>query len=65
MKREWRFDDMEENEKQDIQKEEPAQVKKEEEQLPYCTHAPSAEHARAAQEDEPCDDGRTGDYRRK
>jgi hypothetical protein len=28
--------------------------------LPFCTHAPSAEHARATNEDEPCDDGRAG-----
>ena len=31
-----------------------------EEKLPYCTKAPSAEHARAHDEDEPCDDGRIG-----
>ena len=29
-----------------------------EETLPFCTTAPSAEHARAADEDEPCDDAR-------
>lgn len=28
--------------------------------LPYCTRAPSAEHMRAHEEDEPCDDGRSG-----
>ncbi len=56
---------MEENQDKDIQKEEPAEVKKEEEKLPYCTQAASAEHARAALEEEPCDDGRTGDYERK
>lgn len=27
-----------------------------EEPLPFCTTAPSAEHARAVNEDEPCDD---------
>jgi len=26
--------------------------------LPYCTKAPSAEHFRPADEDEPCDDAR-------
>ena len=31
-----------------------------EEQLPYCTTAPVAEHARAYDEDEPCDDFRAG-----
>lgn len=29
-----------------------------EEDLEYCTTAPSAEHARATNDDEPCDDGR-------
>ncbi|MFP3928856.1 MAG: hypothetical protein ACLFUE_07750 [Desulfobacteraceae bacterium] len=28
--------------------------------LPYCTSAPSVEHHRADNEDEPCDDGRAG-----
>lgn len=28
--------------------------------LPFCTTAASAEQARAEEEDEPCDDGRTG-----
>jgi hypothetical protein len=31
-----------------------------EERLDYCTTAASAEHARAWDENEPCDDGRTG-----
>ena len=30
------------------------------EEIPLCTTAPSAEHARAADDDEPCDDGREG-----
>lgn len=34
---------------------------KDEEKLPYCTTAPSGEHHRADEEDEPCDDGRSGD----
>lgn len=34
--------------------------KKLEEQLSNCTTAPSAEHARAHDEDEPCNDGRAG-----
>ena len=29
-----------------------------EQDLEYCTTAPSAEHARATNDDEPCDDGR-------
>lgn len=34
---------------------------KDEEALPFCTTAPSAEHTRASNDDEPCDDGRSGD----
>ena len=32
--------------------------KKAKEPLPFCTKAPSAEHARAANEDKSCDDSR-------
>jgi hypothetical protein len=28
--------------------------------LPFCTTAPSPEHARPDNDDEPCDDGRSG-----
>jgi hypothetical protein len=35
--------------------------KKKEEKIPYCTTAPSPEHTRAEEEDEPCDDFRTGE----
>ena len=35
--------------------------KKSEEPLPFCTTAPSAEHARGSNEDEPCDDSREGE----
>lgn len=31
------------------------------EKMPFCTSAPSAEHHRAHDEDEPCDDGRVTD----
>ena len=34
--------------------------KKVEEKLPHCTTAPSAEHTRAHDGDEPCDDSRAG-----
>jgi hypothetical protein len=37
----------------------------EEKKLPYCKTAPSAEHHRADNEDEPCDDGRMTISRRK
>jgi len=29
--------------------------------MPFCTTAPSPEHARADEDDEPCDDGRSGE----
>ncbi|MBN1850395.1 MAG: hypothetical protein JW932_17625 [Deltaproteobacteria bacterium] len=38
-----------------------AKKKEEEEKLPFCTTAPSAEHERVGDDDEPCDDGRSGD----
>ena len=34
--------------------------KKTEENLPFCMKAPDAEHSRAHDNDDPCDDGRTG-----
>jgi hypothetical protein len=40
--------------------EEGQKEKKQEEALPFCTTAPSAEHARGSDEDEPCDDSREG-----
>ena len=45
---------MEEQKKKE--NEEKPKEKTEEEPLPFCTTAPSAEHARAADDDEPCDD---------
>ena len=35
--------------------------KKTDEKIPFCTTAPSAEHSRASDDDEPCDDSRAGD----
>ena len=46
---------MEKSEEQELKKDEEV-----EEELPYCTSAPSAEHTRAYDEDEPCDDSRAG-----
>ena len=37
------------------------QEKKKEEKLPFCTNAPSPEHARAESDDEPCDDSRSAE----
>jgi hypothetical protein len=48
---------MEEKKKEKLERHKPEKLKKAEEKLPYCTTAPSAEHARAYDEDEPCDDG--------
>ncbi len=45
-------------EKQKTSEEETKKKKKAEQPLPFCTTAPSAEHARAHKEDEPCDDAR-------
>ena len=43
------------------EKEETSKKKKtEEEPLPFCTTAPSAEQSRSDEDDEPCDDGRAG-----
>ena len=49
---------MEEKEKKE--KEEQPKKKEEAESMPFCTTAPSAEHARAEEDDEPCDDSRSG-----
>ena len=39
----------------------PEKKEKDEEELPVCTSAPSAEQARAHDDDGPCDDGRKGE----
>ncbi|MDY6950528.1 MAG: hypothetical protein SWE60_03380 [Thermodesulfobacteriota bacterium] len=49
-------------EKQEMSEEEAKKKKKKaEEPLEFCTTAPSAEHARGGDEDEPCDDSRGGE----
>jgi hypothetical protein len=40
------------------QKEEEKKKKKTEEPLPFCRTAPSAEHSRPHEDDDPCDDSR-------
>ena len=52
---------MEEKKVEELEEQEKKEKKKIEEKLPYCTTAPSSEQARASDEDEPCDDGRSGD----
>ena len=51
---------MEEKTVDELEEQEKGKEKKLEEKLPYCITAPSAEHARAHDDDEPCDDGRSG-----
>lgn len=48
-------------EKQETSEEETKKKKKAKSPLPFCTTAPSAEHARGGNEDEPCDDSRNGE----
>lgn len=43
------------------QKPEFNEMEKSDDKLPPCTTAPSAEHARASNDDEPCDDARSGE----
>jgi hypothetical protein len=52
---------MEEKKVEEVEEKEKQKKKKFDEKLPYCTTAPSAEHARTFDDDEPCDDGRSGD----
>jgi len=51
---------MEEKDIEEVEEKKKSQKKKADEELPYCTTAPSAEHARGADDNEPCDDGREG-----
>ncbi|MDY6838227.1 MAG: hypothetical protein SWH78_09660 [Thermodesulfobacteriota bacterium] len=50
-------------EKQEMSEEEAKKKKKKKDEAPleFCTTAPSAEHARGGNEDEPCDDSRSGE----
>ena len=48
---------MEDKEKKDLEEK---SEKKRAEPLPFCTNAPSPEHARGMNDDEPCDDSRSG-----
>ena len=50
---------MEEKEPEKIQNNN-RKKKKVEKDLPFCTTAPDAEHARAHDDDEPCNDSRSG-----
>lgn len=52
---------MEENREKEAEKDGQEKDRKPREKIPFCTTTPSAEHARAHGDDEPCDDSRTGD----
>ena len=52
---------MEEKELEKVEENSNPKKKKAEEKLPFCNTASDAEHARADNEDEPCDDSRSGD----
>jgi hypothetical protein len=52
--------DMTEEENKQEQTEAQDDKKEKDEGLPFCTTAPSAEHSRGPEEDDPCDDGRSG-----
>ena len=51
---------MEKTEPEKIKENSNRKKKKAEKDLPFCTTAPDAEHVRAHNEDEPCDDSRSG-----
>jgi hypothetical protein len=51
---------VEEKNMEELEEQKKGKKKNADEKLPYCTTAPSAEHARASDDDEPCDDGREG-----
>ena len=52
---------MERKNMEELEEQEKVKKKNADEKLSYCTTAPSAEQARATDDDEPCDDGREGD----
>ena len=52
---------MEEQEKRDKEEVAKKKTKDEMEEMPFCTTAPSAEHARGDLDDDPCDDFREGE----
>jgi len=43
--------------------EQKGEKEKDDQKLPHCTTATTAEHARASDGDEPCNDGRGGDIK--
>ena len=52
---------MEEKEEKNPEEQVEKKKKKADEELPFCNTAPSAEHSRADEEDDPCDDFREGE----
>jgi hypothetical protein len=62
MKSEQEVKRMKEEQETSAEESQEKEKKKPEEKLPFCTTAPSAEHSRGPEEEEPCDDSRGGDY---
>jgi len=60
VKHEKEAKEIEEKIREELEEQEKEKKESGEETLPYCTSAPSAEHARANHDDESCDDGRSG-----
>ena len=56
----WRVETMTEEKDTSAETEMKGKKKKKEDQLPFCTTAPSAEHERGGDTEEPCDDYRSG-----
>jgi hypothetical protein len=52
---------MQEKENKDVEEKDKKKKKEAAEPDPFCTTAPSAEHARGELEDDPCDDSREGE----
>jgi hypothetical protein len=52
---------MEEKKTEEVEDQVKGKKKNLDDKLPFCTTAPSAEQARADDDDEPCDDARDGD----
>ena len=52
---------MDEKKREELEEQDKVKKKKVKEKVPYCTTAPSAEHARGELEDDACDDYREGE----
>jgi len=55
---------MADEKKKDVQQQE-EETEKKAQNLPFCTTAPSPEHHRGSDLEEPCDDAREGEYEKE